>query len=65
MSKIINLELTKEEIELAYKQLSASQIDFEFKMRKAAKEGNTEKVLEVAETLKSIKIILNKLLGVV
>lgn len=59
------IELTKEEKEMNYNQLSARLHDFEFMMNEAAKKGNTDRVLEIAECIQLIKSVMSKLLGIV
>ena len=57
------ISLTEMEAELTYNQLSARYQDFEFMMNEAAKKGNTDRVLEIAEILKSLKKSMGKVMG--
>ena len=57
------ISLTEMEAELTYNQLNARYQDFEFMMSEAAKKGNTDRVLEIAEILKSLKKIMGKVMG--
>lgn len=61
---MIKIELTKEEKEMNYNQLSARHQEFERMMTEAARKGNTDRVLQLAEGIKLIKSIMTKLLGV-
>ena len=56
------ITLTKEEAKLAYIQLSVRYRDFEGMMNEAAKKGNTDRVLNIAKVLESLKTIMTKLL---
>lgn len=56
------ITLTKEEAKLAYIQLSVRCRDFEDMMNEAAKKNNTDRVLNIAKVLESLKTIMTKLL---
>lgn len=57
------ISLTEMEAELTYNQLSARYQYIEFMMNEASKKGNTDRVLEIAEILKSLKKIMGKVMG--
>lgn len=57
------ISLTEAEAELTYNQLSVRYQYFELRMNEAAKKGNTDRVLEIAEALKSLKKIMGKVMG--
>lgn len=57
------ITLTMEEANLAYIQLSARYSDFEDMMNDiAATKNNTDRVLNIAKVLESLKTIMTKLL---
>lgn len=58
----VAIVLTKEEIRLIYYQLVARKLDFEEEMKNAGSKGDTNRLLEIAEFIKSINIIMEKLL---
>jgi hypothetical protein len=64
MSRARTIELEKEECDIVYNQLSARIQDFESMMIQAANKKNTKRVLEIAEIIKTLQSVMNKLLGV-
>lgn len=63
MSNSIKIELKSEDLDMIYKQLKVRVMYFEELMIQAAKKGDTERVIEIAEVIKTIQSIMNKLTG--
>lgn len=63
MRESITITLESEERELVYNQLTARIQDFESMMVQAANKKNAERVIEIADVLKTLKSVTNKLLG--
>lgn len=64
MSRARTIELEKEECDLVYSQLSARVMHFEELMIQAANKKNANRVIEIAEVIKTLQSVMNKLLGV-
>lgn len=57
-----NVELSKDERDLIYNQLSARYMDFEEMMKTAMERKNTDRVIEIVDVLKQLKVIMGKML---